>query len=230
MRFVCVSDTHTKHWALNPSEMPEGDVLLVAGDFSESSWHELVSFNCWLGELNYEHKIIVPGNHDKLFDVGKTQSLSTVERAKNALSNATHILDASGVCLEGINIWGEPRQPEFFDWAFNVPRKDMKQHWDKVPEDTHILLTHGPPYRYGDSVKRWREARRVMVHVGCSYQRDLVEKGLPNLKAVVCGHIHGGYGVYKIEGREDGASVYNAAVCDDDYKPVNEPLTFVVEP
>jgi Icc-related predicted phosphoesterase len=214
--------------------MPEGDALLVAGDFSEESWHELASFNRWLGELNYEHKIIVPGNHDKLFDVGKTRSLSTVERAKSTLSNATHILDASGVCLEGINIWGEPRQPEFHDWAFNVPRKDMKQHWDRVPEDTHILLTHGPPHLYGDSVKRWRtsyhEAQRVTDNVGCTYQRELVEKGLPNLRAVVCGHIHSGYGVHRIEVRGDGASVYNAAVCDDDYEPVNEPLTFVAEP
>ena len=31
IKFVCISDTHTKHYAL---KIPDGDVLIHAGDFT----------------------------------------------------------------------------------------------------------------------------------------------------------------------------------------------------
>lgn len=43
------------------------------------------------------------------------------------------------------------RQPEFCDWAFNLPRGDSCQaKWDLIPDKVDILLTHGPPLGHGD--------------------------------------------------------------------------------
>lgn len=36
MRFVCISDTHNKHWEIK-YPFPEGDVLLVAGDITKDT-------------------------------------------------------------------------------------------------------------------------------------------------------------------------------------------------
>ena len=43
------------------------------------------------------------------------------------------------------------RQPEFFDWAFNLRRGEQcLEKWDLIPEGIDILITHGPPIGHGD--------------------------------------------------------------------------------
>ena len=38
------------------------------------------------------------------------------------------------------------RQPEFFDWGFNLPRgQSCLDKWNLIPDDTDVLVTHGPP-------------------------------------------------------------------------------------
>lgn len=47
-RFVCVSDTHSR---TDPIQMPYGDVLIHAGDFTELGLpSEVKKFNEWLGK------------------------------------------------------------------------------------------------------------------------------------------------------------------------------------
>ncbi|KAH0616402.1 hypothetical protein JD844_027464 [Phrynosoma platyrhinos] len=49
-RFVCVSDTHSR---TDPIQMPYGDVLIHAGDFTELGLpSEVKKFNEWLGEYH----------------------------------------------------------------------------------------------------------------------------------------------------------------------------------
>lgn len=46
-RFVCISDTHSR---TDPIQMPYGDVLIHAGDFTELGLpSEVKKFNEWLG-------------------------------------------------------------------------------------------------------------------------------------------------------------------------------------
>jgi Icc-related predicted phosphoesterase len=223
MKFVCISDTHGLHnKMLHP--VPDGDVLLIAGDFTNmGELSNIKSFNKWLGNLPHKHKVLIAGNHDLSFERDETYALSY-------LPNITHYLNQSSATIDGINIYGEPRQPEFHSWAFNVPRDKMRDVcWRKVPKDTHILLTHGPPYMYGDYV--WevdRYGEPYQRRCGCMEQQDLVEdaKRTPNLFAVVCGHIHDGHGIHQISNR--GIKVYNAAICNEAYKPVNKPLVFEI--
>jgi predicted phosphohydrolase len=99
---VCISDTHGLHREL---EVPAGDLLIHAGDFSFSQNSTALAvmrdFNRWLGELPHRYKVIIPGNHDVLL----------VElRNRAAITNATLLVD-SGVEVEGIRIWGSPLIP-----------------------------------------------------------------------------------------------------------------------
>lgn len=200
MKFACVSDTHTKHGEI--LDFPEADVLLHAGDFTNKGLFDerkIVEFNLWLGSLPYDKKIVICGNHELQMDhVPK-------EEIRGLLFNAIY-LDQETYEIEGIKIYGEPRQPEFHDWAFNINRSQMFHIWDKVPKDTDILVTHGPPYGYGDRGGRWMEK------LGCKAQADFLEYGDHDIKHVICGHIHESRGLYRTQRAE--IDIWNVCAVD----------------
>ena len=56
---------------------------------------------------------------------------------------------------------GLPYSARVFNWAFNRKRGDeIKKHWGLIPNNTDILITHGPPYKILDKTIRGK-------HVGC---------------------------------------------------------------
>jgi Icc-related predicted phosphoesterase len=210
-RFVCVSDTHTKHGDL---VMPPGDVLLHAGDFTFNGGEgETRDFGRWLAGLPYRHKVIIPGNHDVNFERDWESASGMIwDHAPEV-----HILNQEMVQVAGWQIWGEPRQPWFFDWAYNVPRDRMGEEcWNRVPAHTEILLTHGPPQGACD---RNRDGNQV----GCYHQRVMIERLQPRL--VVCGHIHEGYGSTMIG---ETTLVANVSSCNSRYLPVNAPVVLTL--
>jgi len=136
IRIVCVSDTHFYHQQL---ELPDGDILIHAGDFmgfGDMEWH-IAEFNQWLGRQPHSHKIVIAGNHDSMFE-------SSPGVARALLTNAIY-LENSGVELEGLRFWGSPVQPTFYEWAFKVDRGDpIRRYWDMIPAGTDVLVTTGP--------------------------------------------------------------------------------------
>lgn len=67
LRFVAVSDTHGLHRQMNP--LPDGDVLLHMGDFSNTGEHQQVQdFHDWMAEQPHRLKIAIAGNHDTTMD------------------------------------------------------------------------------------------------------------------------------------------------------------------
>lgn len=203
VRIVMMSDTHDRYQQL--FNIPEGDIFLHAGDATfQGEPDELLRYSDWLDRLEFKHKIIIPGNHDRMFE-------DDWERAVAHVPAADVILNQELYEAEGLKIWGEPRQPWFHDWAFNIPRAEMKKRvWDKVPTDIDILVTHGPPWGVGDLCRGG--------HVGCAAQREWILDHQPKL--VVCGHIHEGYGLYML----GDTLVVNASTCNSRYKAVNPPV------
>jgi 3',5'-cyclic AMP phosphodiesterase CpdA len=62
MKIICISDTHNKHRNL---DVPDGDVIVHAGDFSENGTKsETFNFLKWFSGLPHKHKILIAGNHD----------------------------------------------------------------------------------------------------------------------------------------------------------------------
>jgi len=204
---VCISDTHNK---LKKISVPDGDILIHAGDATGTgSLQELLRFNKEIGLLPHPVKIFVPGNHDIECENNHSFIKNTI------LTNITHYLVDSVVEIEGHKIYGSPWQPEFCDWAFNLPRGPLlKQKWDKIPDDTDILITHGPPYGTldvapgGDMVGCEELAARVL--------------DIDSLKTHIFGHIHDCYGVVE----KNGVRFVNASSCNENYQPTNPPLVF----
>lgn len=178
MRIVLISDSHSSHDGL---QLPPGDLLIHAGDIStRGRLHEVKAFMDWFGRQSHPHKVMIAGNHDFLAekDPGLFSSL---------IPEGVTYLNDSGTEVGGLKIWGSPIQPWFYDWAFNRQRgADIKKHWDMIPEDTDILITHGPPHGILDKC----ESGDV---VGCE---DLMARVLEvNPKLHVFGHIHEAHGM-----------------------------------
>jgi hypothetical protein len=129
------------------------------------------------------------------------------------LQDHTHTID-------GVKIYGSPWQPEFYNWAFNLPRngKELQETWSNIPNDTEILITHGPPWGHCDVTPYGN------LNVGCELLRVRVDELKPKIH--VFGHIHSGYG-YKFH---EGTHFINAAVLGERYSYDNKPLTIDWDP
>lgn len=120
------------------------------------------------------------------------------------------------VCLltKTICLFSSPWQPEFCNWAFNLPRGEkLLEKWRLIPSDTDVLVTHTPPFGRGDKVG--------YLNVGCEeLTREVTERIQPQFH--VFGHVHEGYGK-----SSDGVTVYmNASACTHDYEAINPAFVF----
>lgn len=215
MKVTCISDTHNKHIQIPTKYLTGGDCIMHSGDISgRGSRREVEDFLEWYNELPYTHKILIAGNHDFFFEQAPEYE---IEALLAKYSNITYLND-SGVEIDGIKIWGSPVQPWFHNWAFNRKGDDIVKHWDMIPLDTHILLTHGPIYGYLD---RTIEGELT----GCPYLLDKL-KELTNLKLFQCGHIHEAYGSFQFA---DGPLLINASVLNRSYNMANVPFELEIK-
>jgi Icc-related predicted phosphoesterase len=204
LKIVCISDTHGLHHRM-AHVIPDGDILLHAGDITRSGEVEdLPAVNYFFENLPHRIKIFVPGNHDWIFE-------SDPVNAKAEVPAATCLID-SGIEFEGLKIWGSPWQPEFHRWAFNLPRGEaLARVWSQIPEGTDIVITHGPPAGILDQCA---DGKRE----GCEDLAARIAKISPHLH--LFGHIHEAYGHQTI-----GKTLYlNASICNLAYRPVNRPF------
>ena len=205
-RIVIISDTHGLHD--NIGYIPDGDILIHAGDLTRSgNMDELRTMNQFLDSLPHNHKIIIAGNHDVCFE--KNQS-----NARKLISRATYLQDKI-VEVMGLKIYGSPWQPRFGDLAFNLDRgAPLKEVWSKIPNDTDVLVTHGPPFGILDATDVGGH------HVGCKDLLEVVLKIKPKVHAF--GHIHCSYGVEK----NNDTTFINASLCDENYHLANAPIVY----
>ena len=236
-RFVCISDTHGKHRGV---AVPQGDVLIHAGDFTNTGEEaQVLDFANWLVEEKqkggFSHVVVIAGNHDVTFqeqyyqEIGRERFHSFLKKVydpkrirailtQDFREKITYIEDELLTLPNGIRIWGSPWQPEFCGWAFNLPRgSECRRVWKRIPEDVDVLVTHGPPLGRGDLCTGGNRA-------GCV---DLLEEIQTRIKprVHVAGHVHEGFGV-----SYDGITSYvNASTCTFSYKSVNPAIVFDLE-
>lgn len=211
MRIVFISDTHSNRFS---DLLPEGDLLIHAGDFSVAgSIKEVAVFNleCEKALPKYTHGIYVsPGNHDFLAESDRFL-------CQRILTNANLVLDESFE-LEGIKFYASPHQPVFFEWAFNQEPDVLEYYWSLIPTETDVLITHGPPKGRLDLTVRGQ-------YVGCDLLADRI-KELEALRLHCFGHIHNGYG-YEWN---CGKLYVNASMCDNRNWLVNPPIVVDIDP
>lgn len=215
LTFTCISDTHNKHLEIPVELLTGGDFILHSGDISSrGSRAEVETFLAWYNDLPYRYKILIAGNHDWFFEQAPEYEIAAVlEKYPNII-----YLNDSGVEIEGIKIWGSPVQPYFHGWAFNRRGAEITPHWDLIPLDTNILLTHGPIYNYLDETRSGYKA-------GCPFLAEKIRE-LTHLQLHQAGHIHESYGRVKIY---KGPTLVNASVLNLQYEMVNPPIVFEYE-
>ena len=204
-KIVAISDTHNHHRSLT---IPHGDILIHAGDYSNSGSREAtIDFLDWLEALPHPHKILIAGNHDFFAERDRKGFRALVPKNICYLENES-------VTIENIKIWGSPFTPYFGGWAFNLHRgAEIKKVWDTIPEDTDILVTHGPPHGILDQTYR-------LENVGCEELLLRINAIKPHYH--IFGHIHECPGIKDI----NGTTFINATQVDLMYRPVYDPIVF----
>jgi Icc-related predicted phosphoesterase len=234
MRVICISDSHGLHdimrWKVKRFVDPnQVNILLHAGDCTNvGKEHEIIEFVEWFKSINdFDNKIFIAGNHDFGFEhYGKTNEAPWLQNLLDKESllkdNVTYLHDSEIVLnlsefSKPIKIYGSPWQPWFYDWAFNLPRngEGLELVWNKIPDDTDILITHGPVFGHLDYTPQ-------NMNVGCEILRFRVEQIKPLIH--VCGHIHHSHGA-----KVTSDTVFvNASTCDERYRPINKPIVIDV--
>jgi Icc-related predicted phosphoesterase len=209
MKIAAISDTH----GYLP-EPPECDVLIHAGDWTPAINHSrsfqkewmLGPFKEWL-----HNTIFIAGNHDFVARSDEDLLISALDHGDN------WYLKNEAITLNGVKFWGSPYSCKFGDWAFMRDEEGLDQIWQTIPDDTNVIIVHGPPYGYGDKCMYYDSD----PHQGSKTLTARMEE-LTELKLVITGHIHEAAGVYDF----NGIPVANCSYVDLTYKPRHGYLEF----
>lgn len=190
-----ISDTHGFH-SVFPNERFENiDIVVHSGDCSNyrdpyRNNNEVLDFIEWYKNVPVKHKIYVAGNHDTSIE------RRLVTPGDFAAAGIVY-LENEATIIEGIKFYGSPITPTFGDWAFMKSRGKMHDVWSKMPEDTDVLVTHGPPkgirdlsYDISNNLEMCGD---YSLYKKCYSLKD-------TLKLVCFGHIHNMNGVETNQG------------------------------
>lgn len=207
LRIVAISDTHNQHERL---DIPEGDILIHAGDMSvKGSLEELAAFDAFAATLPHPVKIVIAGNHDTCLE-------RNPEEARAQLEHVVYLQDES-YFVEGLHLYGTPWQPCYNDWAFNLPRgAALREKWELIPEGVDILITHGPPYGIRDTSTKSEK-------LGCRELLEVVKLRKPSFH--IFGHVHEGAG----EERRKHTHFINASSLTRRRKSTYPPIVFDIQ-
>jgi len=217
MRICAISDTHGKFNQLDLSQYP-ADVLVHAGDWTtRDSKTEIINFLQWFSLQDYKYLILIAGNHEKFVETNQEWFYGILK----TFPNITYLQD-SGITLDGIKFYGSPHSNKFYNWAFMKEENELQKIWNKIPDDTNVLITHGPSY--GGSQDLVKHAYGRDPHVGSQslHYKKLSLQG--TLKAHISGHIHEGYSTTV----NNGCTSICASVLNEKYKLTNDPIILEV--
>jgi Icc-related predicted phosphoesterase len=133
MKIWHISDTHELHEQLI---VPENiDVVIHSGDATNprdpiQNAKSMGRFLQWYSSLYIPKKIFVAGNHDTCISSKYFQDSSFDQLGIT-------YLEEDSIDLNGYKVYG--------DWAFMTSRATIFKKWEKIPDNTDLLITHGPP-------------------------------------------------------------------------------------
>jgi len=225
MKIAFISDTHCKHAEIDSQLRGKGiDILIHSGDGSNHKErvfnnNELRDCLAWMESFsNIKHKIYVPGNHDTSLESGLVRKDDF--KSINILINES--LEIIGEKI--IKIYGSPITPSFgTGWAYNCKRNKIDKYWNMIPNDTNILVTHGPAKGILDKTE---DFDRKIVNVGCKALFNKIMEVQPMYHAF--GHLHDEYGFLnhgtKTLGEKCKTTFINSSIVNLKHRVVNGPI------
>jgi calcineurin-like phosphoesterase family protein len=226
-----------------PANIPPCDLLIIAGDICPDRIGPFVArfdpdqqvrwfdrkVRPWLHASPAVHKVATWGNHDWCgqscdFSADAPGNAPT-PRLQILVDEATHVPVSAVTSGEppasALVIWATPWSNQFMDWAFMKSPADLASVYEAIPPGIDILVSHQPPYGYGD--RSFDHGSGRVEHLGSRELLVAIDRVRPRL--VISGHIHDGHGRYK----HAGIPIYNVSVADDQYQLVHEPTVIDVE-
>lgn len=128
----------------------------------------------------HKHKILISGNWDETLHECKGFESDSFDMT------GIHYLCDSEVVIEGVKFYGSPKTHSDFVQAFTYYLEDADGQWHEIPDDTDVLITHGPMEGILDD------------GCGCKALRTKVEEVKPKLH--LFGHIHQSHGFVESNG------------------------------
>lgn len=184
LNILHISDTHGFHSSfIYPEETI--DIVIHSGDSTNirspyMNEREFMDFIYWYKEFPAKYKIYVAGNHDSYIFEANTF-------ARKLMKDLGVIyLEDTGIEIEGIKFWGTPWTPRFGDWCFMKDRAKMYKVWERVPVDTNVLITHGPPMGILDITQNRDRTYDICGDKSIHNYFDKWE----DMKYICFGHIH----------------------------------------
>jgi len=226
MRIVALSDQHG-----HLPEIPPCDLLIIAGDVcpdgfgrhfamdapeQQKAWFDQ-TLRPWVAMAPATRTILTWGNHDwcgQLCTFEDSSSAASATALTIVVDNAESV--PKGGAAEGaVSVWASPWSNQFGDWAFMKAPAELTPVYAAIPEGIDILVSHQPPFGYGDRCADF--ASRRIVSVGSRELLATIDRVTP--KIVLSGHIHEGYGQFE----RNGTRIYNVSVVDEYYQLVRGP-------
>lgn len=226
MKTYAISDLHGH----TPEPPADADFLIIAGDIcpdfrdkgdfrggyvKQAAWLD-TTFRSWLG-FHGLPTIAIWGNHDF---VGEFPSLVP--------DLPWVLLQDSEAAVKGLGrVWGTPWVPGLPYWAFYGRPKQLKARADAIPSDVDVLVTHGPPFYFGDYIPTSEKQRTKYgnyggEHVGDRTLNEAIREVKPEV--TICGHIHESRGRHRMDGQ---FRIENCAAVDAYYKLVENPWVLI---
>lgn len=202
MKIVATSDLHG-----TLPVIPECDLLIIGGDVCPVWNHDrafqrdwlLHVFNPWLEQ--FEKVVGTFGNHD--FHPEEDPEI-------RHLLHGNWLIDET-VVIDGLTIHGSPYTPTFYNWAFMKGDNYLAAHWDLIPDDIDILITHGPAFGTCDVTQEGD-------HAGSKTLATKI-KSIPRNFLHICGHIHEANGI----DTSGNCMTLNVSHMTRSYNPINPP-------
>lgn len=202
MKICAMSDLHR-----HQIDIPKCDVLAIAGDisgFDDAQWFGEVFLPYLKKQKNkYDICFLIFGNHDDM-----------IQAAQLEVPDYIKILTNKEFIYKGIKFFGSPyckSSPEIIESINAFEEPFLKTLFEDIPENTDVLITHQPPYGFGDTVIN------QSYHLGSTSLAERIRIVKP--KVHIFGHIHTG----KKYTKENGTSYYNVSILNDDYELTYKP-------
>lgn len=224
MRIVALSDQHG-----HLPGIPQCDLLIVAGDVCQDRFGPFLAMHApeqqrswfdrhvrpWLAKAPAAHRLLTWGNHDWCGQACSFHSDSPAEASTTDLQILVDERTAVPTSDGPISVWATPWSNQFMQWAFMKAPGELEALYAEIPEGIDVLVSHQPPYGYGD--RSFDVGSGRVEHLGSRELLAAIERVRPRL--VICGHIHDGYGRTEYA----GIPIYNVTLVDEQYRLVHAP-------